>query len=163
MPSTSDTTPHGLLHEMTRKECWRHLEQHSVGRISYMDRGYPVILPLNYVVHDQRIHVQTASYNQLAIHLPGQPAAFEIDHVDDHARAGWSVLVRGVAEHVTREDHDRFPTQVGSAPWPDGIRSMVLRIVPVEVTGRVLRQHDTSPDAGHGPGSIQRSAQGAPR
>jgi uncharacterized protein len=157
MRSTTDAARPGLLHELTPEECWRHLEQHHVGRISYVDRGYPVILPLNYEVRDQQVYVQTASYNQLAIHLPGQHAAFEIDHVDEHARAGWSVLVRGVAEHVMGDGHDRASSPAEAAPWPDGTRSMVFRIVPVEVTGRVLRQQDTTPDAGHGPGTIQRS------
>jgi len=152
-PSRQD----GRLRELTEAECWQRLAERSVGRIAYVERGGPVVLPLNYVARDGRIWVQTASYNQLAIHLPGQQAAFEIDDVDDRTRTGWSVLVRGRAEHVTDTEHAVPPGSPALAPWPDGTRSMVFCLTPDEVTGRVLRQADVTPGPDHRPGSTQRS------
>lgn len=144
----------GLLRELTEAECWQHLAERSIGRIGYVDRGGPVVLPLNYAVRDGRIWVRTASYNQLAIHLPGQLAAFEVDDADEHNHTGWSVLVRGRAEHVTSPEHAGAPDAI---PWPDGARSMVFCLTPDEITGRALRQGDVTPGPDHRPGSTQRS------
>ena len=34
------------------------------------------------------------------VDLPGTQAAFEIDHIDDDKREGWSVVVRGTMARV---------------------------------------------------------------
>lgn len=141
---------------MTSAECWEHLSRKAVGRLAYNDRHGPVVVPLNYRVVDGEIWVRTASYDQLAIHLPHQQAAFEVDHVDEHARTGWSVLVRGLAEHVVAGPGESPSEWPDPGPWPDGVRSMTFCLTPREVTGRVLRQTDVSPSPGHGPGSTQR-------
>lgn len=147
----------GRLRELTHDECWQHLAARSVGRIGYVERGGVVVLPLNYVAQDGLIWVRTASYNQLAMHLPGQRVGFEIDDIDERTHSGWSVLVRGHVDHVTGDEH---PAGLGSAqatPWPEGSRSMVFCLTPDEVTGRALIQGDVTPARGHEPGSTQRS------
>lgn len=146
----------GRLRELTEPECWEHLTAHSLGRIAYVGGSGPTILPFNYLAVDGLIWLRTTSYGSPAIHLPGQRVAFAVDHVDDHRRTGWSVLVRGRAEHVTGQ-HPEVP--IGSpdpTPWPDGIRAMVFCLTPDDVTGRALRQADVAPAAGQVPGSTQR-------
>lgn len=147
----------GLLRELTEAECWEHLEAHHLGRIAYVVDGGPVILPFNYVAHDGRLWLRTTSYSQLAVHLPGQRAAFSVDHVDEHTRSGWSVLVRGRAHHVVGGDRDVPGEAPDPSPWPDGLRRMAFCVTPDEVTGRALSQRDVVPVPGHGPGTIQRS------
>jgi hypothetical protein len=152
----------GLLRELTEAECWEHLEAHHLGRIAYVVDGAPLILPFNYLARDGVLWLRTTSYSQLAVHLPGQQAAFSVDHVDEHTRTGWSVLARGLAEHVVGE-HPDVPSGVPDpTPWPEGIRRMTFRLTPREVTGRALRQQPVVADAGHGPGTIQRSHVGSP-
>ena len=143
----------GRLRELSQDECWSLLAEHQVGRISYVDGDGPVIIPINYVTGGGSIWVRTASYNQLAMHLADQLAAFEIDHVDPRTRTGWSVLVRGRAEHAAADGPVDWPD---TAPWPDPRRTMQFRIVVTEVSGRSLAQTDVSPGAGRGPGTIQR-------
>ncbi len=146
----------GLLRELSTEECWAHLTAHSLGRIAYVDRDGPLILPFNYLARDGLIWLRTVSYSSLAIHLPGQQAAFAVDHADEHQHTGWSVLVRGRAEH-TPGVHPAVPEGgPDPTPWPEGLRSMVFCLTPTAVTGRALRQRDVSPAPGCGPGSIQR-------
>lgn len=164
MTSRTPTTPvrhDGLLRELTTAECWAHLEAHNLGRIAYVVAGGPTILPFNYLARDGLIWLRTASYSELAIHLPGERAAFGVDHTDEHSHTGWSVLVRGVAEHV-RGEHPVVPSgSPDPSPWPDGIRTMVFCLQPEEITGRALAGADVTPADGHGPGSIQRSTTAA--
>ena len=154
-PVPSPTRTDGLLRELTHQECWDHLSAHSLGRIAYVVDGGPTILPFNYLALDGLIWLRTTSYSELAIHLPGERAAFAVDHADAHDHTGWSVLVRGRAEHATGRHpavSDGFPD---SAPWPDGIRSMVFCLTPESVTGRALRH--AAMDSPTGPGAVQRS------
>jgi hypothetical protein len=152
----------GLLRDLTETECWAHLTAHSLGRIAYVVDGGPTILPFNYLARDGVIWLRTTSYSELAIHLPGQQAAFAVDHADEHDHTGWSVLVRGRAEHALGE----HPAVPGGAPdptpWPDGTRTMVFRLTPEKVSGRALRQADVAPGAAQTPGNVQRAHGGAP-
>ena len=67
--------------------------------------------------------------------------AFEVDHVDEAARSGWSVVLRGTGREVDmesvaallREMDGRFPT-----PWAFGVHNVWLEITPVTITGRQL-------------------------
>ncbi|WP_148616312.1 pyridoxamine 5'-phosphate oxidase family protein [Nocardioides rubriscoriae] len=155
-PATS-TRRDGLLHELTEAECWAHLRSHHLGRIAYVVDGDPHIVPLNYLARDGLLWLRTTSYSQLAVHLPGQRAAFAVDHVDEHARTGWSVVVRGRAEHVLGA-HPEVPSGAPDpSPWPDGLRRMAFCLTPDQVTGRALVQRSVAPAPGHGPGTIQRS------
>jgi hypothetical protein len=154
--TSTDTGHDGRLQELDAAECWQHLTGRTVGQIAYVDRGGPVVLPLNYAVHDGAVWLRTASYNQLALHLPGQTVAFHVSHTDEHDHTGWSVLVRGRAEHVLPADPAAPRGDVAAMPWAGGTRSMVFRLTPSEVTGRVLRQGDVTPDVRHGPGTVQR-------
>ena len=67
MPIPSQSHARRALHELEPEECWRRLASRTVGRMAYVDRDGPVIVPLNYRVVDGRIWVRTASYDQLAV------------------------------------------------------------------------------------------------
>ena len=75
----------------------------------------------------------------MTLHEPGDlteldhRVAFEADHTDPATRSGWSVVVRGTADHA-----ELFEPMVASPPvaWADGPRSHVLRIRPSTITGR---------------------------
>ncbi|WP_445257430.1 pyridoxamine 5'-phosphate oxidase family protein [Nocardioides aurantiacus] len=150
----------GVLRELSEVECWKHLVHGTVGRIAYVDPAGPVVLPLNYVVQDGLIWFRTASYDQLAIHAPGQRVAFEVDHVDERARTGWSVLVRGRAAHALRDDPGAVGGWPDPTPWPAGNRSMVFCVTPTDITGRALARDPVRPVVGHGPGTVQRADAG---
>ena len=66
--------------------------------------------------------------------------AFEADHFDDVARAGWSVLVRGPAHHLDADDEQDAARLAGVAPWAPGERNHFIRITPVRITGRRVKR-----------------------
>ena len=155
---TTHTPSHpSRLRDLSADECWQHLTDQRLGRIAYVVDGRPVVVPLNYLAADGLIWLKTASYTELAIHLPGQQAAFSVDHADEHTHTGWSVLVQGRAEHVLGAHPLVEDPASELSPWPEGTRSMVFCLTPDTVSGRLLRQADVSPAAGRGPGTIQRS------
>ena len=67
---------------------------------------------------------------------------FEVDVTDRSARSGWSVVVQGVAQELTRYDRvdviDRL-ADLRIEPWAPGDKPHVVRIVPLQITGRRVR------------------------
>jgi hypothetical protein len=67
--------------------------------------------------------------------------AFEVDHVDEERKFGWSVLVRGVGAAVDLERVRALLRAMDGnspTPWAAGIHKVWLQIVPHIVTGRRL-------------------------
>lgn len=68
--------------------------------------------------------------------------AFEVDHIDDAMKQGWSVMVVGEVAGVTDGDaRQRLDALARSLPWAGGHRTHWMSVTPVRVTGRrVVRQ-----------------------
>jgi uncharacterized protein len=128
--------PGGHLTELDDEECQELLTTRSVGRVAYNLDGGPVVLPVNYTTYDGCVLFRTAPGRPLAEHVDGQPVSFEVDDVDDFTRSGWSVLLRGGAEVLAAEAD--LPDAAVPSPWPDGARSLLVRVRPRSVTGRRL-------------------------
>ena len=126
----------GHLREVSREDCLALLASKVVGRVAFCEPDGPSVLPVNYVVDDGTVLFRTGPHASIAQHL-GQPAAFEVDEADEYTESGWSVLVRG---HVEPVDIDDVPSDPAArpTPWPEGVKSLYLRIVPREITGRRL-------------------------
>jgi nitroimidazol reductase NimA-like FMN-containing flavoprotein (pyridoxamine 5'-phosphate oxidase superfamily) len=120
-------------------ECYRYLGSCPVGRLGFVDRGEPVILPVNYALDGKSVVFRTGPGSKLALGMMQRPVCLEIDSWDLLEHSGWSVLVKGVADEViddTQIDHlETLPLR----PWsrPDLRRSWV-RIMVEEVTGRKI-------------------------
>jgi Pyridoxamine 5'-phosphate oxidase len=88
-------------------ECERRLGQHTIGRV---------------------VMSQLARRTNVA---------FEVDGLDEQARTGWSVVVRGTAERVVQNyDLLELWTKARPVPWAAGERTMHIAITPRAVTGR---------------------------
>jgi len=134
------TTEHwfpGPLTEMPAGECLSLMGSTSVGRVAFVDEDGPVVLPINYVLDGGTVLFCTSAANTIGRHLDSATVAFEVDEFDDFTQSGWSVLVRGVASFVGPEDLPR-DERLRPFPWPDGVRTLVVRITPVSVSGRRL-------------------------
>jgi transcriptional regulator with XRE-family HTH domain len=118
-------------------ECWRLLDEHGVGRVAFLAEPDepPHILPLNYAVREGFLVLRTRQGSLLDSTLgrspQGCPASFEVDHIDDAQREGWSVLLRGLA---TAADAGNEPADV--EPWAGGVAVRSVRLTPSSVTGR---------------------------
>ena len=91
---------------LTVAECRELLTRHRFGRFGFIDSVgvLPSIIPVNYLLDNDKIVIRTDAGSKLAAALRGAPVAFEVDGVDETHQVGWSVVVRGHAEEITDED-----------------------------------------------------------
>jgi len=144
--------PHGL-EILERAECFRLLDSVPVGRLGLSIDALPVVLPVNFVVHGERIVIGTGQGGKFDAAVRGAVVAFEADDWDPFAHRGWSVLVRGSSRIL------RDPVEVAAArslplrPWgdPDGVH--YLSITTDLVSGRRLLGPSAPRHRPHGEGS----------
>lgn len=130
-----------VMEELDENECLRVIGQGGIGRIAYVGRFGPAVLPVNYKLQDGAIVFRTAESSALDEDLrtgitdAEYRVAFEIDEIDPAARRGWSVLVQGPAHHVSADEQDSA-RDAGVESWAPGERELFVRIVPTRITGR---------------------------
>jgi nitroimidazol reductase NimA-like FMN-containing flavoprotein (pyridoxamine 5'-phosphate oxidase superfamily) len=145
MAETRDTQ-RAVLEELDEAECLRLIAPGGIGRIGYTGRYGPMVLPVNYELHQGSIVFRTAADSptdedlRTGIANAEYKVAFEIDSFDVAAREGWSVLIQGPLHHVESAAERASAVQAGVEPWPDGARELFLRIAPSRITGRRIRQ-----------------------
>ncbi|NUO42920.1 MAG: helix-turn-helix domain-containing protein [Streptomyces sp.] len=125
---------------LSGEECRRRLGTHGVGRLALTTADGPTVLPVNYSVVDGVVAFRTAP-GTVPSEAVGRRIAFEVDHIDEAASRGWSVLVRGLARRA--EDPvavRRLTRQAYSAPWAGGRRDLWVWVDADEITGREIRQ-----------------------
>jgi nitroimidazol reductase NimA-like FMN-containing flavoprotein (pyridoxamine 5'-phosphate oxidase superfamily) len=133
------------MEELDEAESLRLISAGGIGRIAYLSRFGPAVLPVNYKWHDEAIVFRTTRHSALDEDLQTGIAggdyivAFEIDEIDEPGRQGWSVLLQGPAHHVEAEAERKSAEQAGVEPWPAGDRELFVRIVPHRVTGRRIK------------------------
>jgi nitroimidazol reductase NimA-like FMN-containing flavoprotein (pyridoxamine 5'-phosphate oxidase superfamily) len=133
--------PDRVIEELTEDECLQLISAGGVGRIAFTSRFGPVVLPVNYKLHDKAIVFRSTEHGpldeDLKTGITGAEyiVAFEIDELDFGARRGWSVLVQGPAHHVTEDDRT-WAEEAGVEAWAPGGRELFVRIIPTRVTGR---------------------------
>ena len=132
-----------MLDHLSADTCIDLLRIHSVGRISVIAEGFPIVHPVNYRLVENRsgpwILIRTRPGN--VVDQAGENAAFEIDSIDPGHSTGWSVLVRGQLAHIDDDAVERIKEQFDPLPWLGG-RDSWLVIKPVLITGRRLRTLD---------------------
>lgn len=123
--------------ELTREECVARLAAGAVGRVALSTPDGLRIVPVNYVVHDESVVIRTAAYTELGLHGPDSEAAFEIDHLDEDRRQGWSVVAVGRLERMSSERLEELRDN-RPEPWAGGQRHLVLELAWRELSGRRL-------------------------
>ena len=117
--------------------CWRLAEQQPVGRVAFIHRGRPMVLPVNHVTDDRTIVFRTDRGSPLADLVAREPVAFEVDAAAQDRQTGWSVLILGETERIDASAKRRIGAP-GPQPWAPGDRDEWIRIVPSTVTGRSI-------------------------
>jgi transcriptional regulator with XRE-family HTH domain len=125
-----------VITKLMPTECHRLIAAGGVGRIAFGTASGPVVLPVNFAVMAGSIVIRTTTGTLIEGHADEQ-VAFEVDHIDEALRRGWSVLVRGQAHRVAHPaelQHVRRDAAIW--PWPGDDRDVYVRIIPATITGR---------------------------
>jgi nitroimidazol reductase NimA-like FMN-containing flavoprotein (pyridoxamine 5'-phosphate oxidase superfamily) len=128
------------LETLSPDECFALLGQASIGRLVYQDEDGPVAVPVNFAMAETDIVIRVeGGIKRTAMSQP--LLAFEVDHIDDQERSGWSVVVRGAGREVELDcvpDLLRRMKGHPPLPWAQGVHNVWLLITPHRVTGRRL-------------------------
>jgi len=122
-------------------DCRRLLEGERIGRLGVVVGGRPEIFPVNYGLDGDGIVFRT-NPGRKVLGLSNE-VVFEVDHIDPDCRSGWSVVVHGRAEDISRFDSPRLRERA-DVPWA-GPKQLLFRISPTLVTGRRVGLPTTAP------------------
>ena len=126
-----------VFNEISPEECLTLLDLADVGRIGVSVHALPVILPVNYVIHDGDVVLRVSSGTKLAAATAGAVVAFEVDHHDHHGTSGWSVLVQGRAEEIVDPGELTQARMLPLHSWAlDGSADHYVRIRTATISGR---------------------------
>ena len=101
--TSQPTAPDTVITMLSVEACTDLLAEHHFGRLAFLDTvgTLPMVTPVNYLVDHGSVVFRTDPGSKFTAAVVGAAVAFEIDGVDQHVGVGWSVVVRGHAEHVT--------------------------------------------------------------
>jgi uncharacterized protein len=139
-PNSPATDRHGL-EVLSLAQCLTLLRSRPLGRLAYVDRGAPTVVPVNHLVDGATVVMRTLAGGKLDAALVGKPVAFQLDDHDPARGTGWSVVVRGNAELLEDEDRiARYTDELDSWAIAEGADVAWIRIVADDVSGRRLRR-----------------------
>ena len=135
--TTGDSRQNAPFQEIPRATCERLLSEHTVGRVAWNAPDGPQLVPINYAYYNKTIVFRTVPDGVLSQLARRTSVAFEIDGLDEEARTGWSIVVRGSAERVMQDFNlVELWTKAGPVPWAAGNRTLHIAISPRTITGR---------------------------
>lgn len=128
----ADDSHRAELLELSTEECWQLVEARSVGRFAANRHGAgPLVVPVNYAVDDRHAVVFRTGPGAKLASLSEGAVVIQVDEIDPFHRTGWSVIIEGTTSWSYEESG---PTAV--EPWAPGLRNYVVRVVPVQISGR---------------------------
>lgn len=140
----NSTSIPGYLHSqlviLDREQCLKHLAAERFGRVVVSTPRHPLIRPVNYVFDpdSQSVVFRTAPGTKLYAVRHAAQASFEIDHVDPGSGTGWSVIIEGMIEEVTREYDLTHLAKLRLDPLEPGEKNHWVRIRAFTVSGRMI-------------------------
>jgi len=126
--------PHGIVETLDRNTCLQLLATQDVGRLAVAVPGRgPHVVPVNYTLLRGSVVLRSAPGTKLE-RLVTQPVTFEVDQVEPSGRAGWSVVVEGLAYEAS--DWEIEVEDVHLDPAVERQNSRWVRLMPRSITGR---------------------------
>ena len=124
------------LEVLPRNECLHRLAGESLGRLGVKLGAQLSILPVNYVLRDERIVIRTEPGSKLSAAIMGTRVAFEVDAVELGEASGWSVLVNGRASEIRDHAGLEQAQRLEVSPWAPGVRPRFVEIRIDQISGR---------------------------
>ncbi len=134
-PTSAPPTRH--LAELDRAEAMELLASVEFGRVVFTQNALPAIRPINHIVDGGDLFIRTRLSAPVASGMRsvgGTVVAYQADQIDPERRSGWSVVVTGYAQLVTRPDEIARLEKL-LVPWLDLPMDVIIRIRPQIVTG----------------------------
>ena len=130
------------LERIDRAECLALISAEEVGRLAISDFGSPAIFPVNYVMDGETPVFRTDPGTKLDRGTRSR-ACFEVDAFDRATRSGWSVVLFGRLEEVTKFDASTLHRvqALPIDPWAGGEKQHWMRVLPDRITGRRISAH----------------------
>ena len=135
-----------IVEMLDESECLRLVSTQVIGRLAFVGSFDLTVQPVNYRLVDGAILFRTAQDSltgedlRTGIEHAEYKVAFEVDSFDDQAREGWSVLIQGPAHHLDSAPERENALTAGVESWPGGEKEHFIKITPVRITGRRVRQ-----------------------
>lgn len=117
-------------------ECWALLQGKQFGRLAVSANNQPDVFPVNFIIDDGRLIIQSAPGHKFAAAVFGDAVAFEVDSIDEENGTGWSIVVKGPATEVDDLEDYLHVGDLPLEPWAGGAKLRFLQILPTIVTGR---------------------------
>lgn len=133
--SAHDVDRNGLV-MLDRAECLRLLGVANLGRVGLTSGALPAILPVNFYFDGDDILIRTSPGTKLEAATHDSVVAFEVDEIDPAAHTGWSVMVQGMARHVTDPVELARIRTLPLPRWAPGGDDDIVAIRPEIVSGR---------------------------
>lgn len=140
----------GEVVELSRAEAMQLLASVSYGRLVFTEHALPAIRPANHFVDSDRVIIRTRLAAELFAQTQapntGVVVAYQADNIDPQRKAGWNVVITGVAHTVTQPDEvSRYDRLL--QPWVRPATTFLV-VEPEIVSGRRLLEaraefHDT--------------------
>jgi hypothetical protein len=135
------------------------LARSRIGRIAYVSAGTARIAPVNIMVCDGELVFQVGTGGLLGAIVEAQLLSLEVGEVDGEECSGWSVVVTGHAQEMPRRP-DRLPPSPCS--WLRSDAARLIRLTPLEISGRRLTATRTDTGTRPGPASRLPNTSGVP-
>ncbi len=118
--------------------CTEVLRSAAVGRLAYVDHGWPVVVPINFSLHDGDIFIRSVQGGKLDAAVRNERVCFEVDSISTADRRGRSVIVHGHLEVIRDPGTLQAAWAHDPAPWVDDSQMLWLRLVALATTGRAV-------------------------
>lgn len=130
---------------LSESACLDLLGSCSIGRIGLSAGSLPVILPVNFALDGGSVVVATGPGLKLRAAQAHDVACLEVDHHDPVNHLGWSVLVTGRLDEISRPAAMETASRMPLAPWRQISDVHYIRLSVDLLSGRRLRRRRAAP------------------
>lgn len=136
-PGSGRGEPAAHIVVLSDEDAWELIRPGGVGRIVFDGERGPTAEPVNFAVLAPRsIVARTEPGSRIAALDGTDPVGFEVDHLDEAMRTGWSVFLTGAMHRATDPDELEVLRRLDVAPWAGGHRDAYMVLEVSETSGR---------------------------